>query len=264
MLKQERDKAILNRKNNDMGALMLRVASQAIVQSNTLSESEGNNEVKESLETDWDEVDDDDYLEDDTTSITYEQESYQWAKEFIWSDGERVVHCFKVYLVMLQTMVEGELLLTNHCIYFRKMGDEIDVMTQEPIPEEGEDKTEFEERRWRLNRLIEVHIRRYMLRSQALELFFADTHELFVNFSNGRKDRDLFFTKLRYYCKVPMLSPPKSLNPSSTFSKSNVTELWQKRKISNFEYLMQLNLYSGRSYNDITQYPIFPWCVQSK
>ena len=29
----------------------------------------------------------------------------------------------------------------------------------------------------------------------------------------------------------------------------------------NFEYLMKLNTLAGRSYNDITQYPIFPWVI---
>ena len=31
--------------------------------------------------------------------------------------------------------------------------------------------------------------------------------------------------------------------------------------MTNFEYLMHLNTIAGRSYNDITQYPIFPWII---
>ncbi|CAD6239322.1 unnamed protein product [Miscanthus lutarioriparius] len=37
--------------------------------------------------------------------------------------------------------------------------------------------------------------------------------------------------------------------------------LLPSRQISNFEYLMELNTLAGRSYNDITQYPVFPWVV---
>ena len=33
------------------------------------------------------------------------------------------------------------------------------------------------------------------------------------------------------------------------------------KKISNFEYLMQLNFLSGRSYKDIMQYPVMPWIL---
>ena len=38
---------------------------------------------------------------------------------------------------------------------------------------------------------------------------------------------------------------------------------WQTRSISTLEYLMWLNIYSGRSFNDLTQYPVFPWLVQN-
>jgi hypothetical protein len=34
-------------------------------------------------------------------------------------------------------------------------------------------------------------------------------------------------------------------------------------KISNFEFLMWLNLISNRSYADLTQYPIFPWIIKN-
>jgi hypothetical protein len=36
---------------------------------------------------------------------------------------------------------------------------------------------------------------------------------------------------------------------------------WRQREISTFEYLMELNLLAGRSYNDLTQYPVFPWVL---
>ncbi|NXK02254.1 WDFY4 protein, partial [Herpetotheres cachinnans] len=36
---------------------------------------------------------------------------------------------------------------------------------------------------------------------------------------------------------------------------------WQKREISNFDYLMYLNTLAGRSYNDYMQYPVFPWVL---
>jgi hypothetical protein len=40
-----------------------------------------------------------------------------------------------------------------------------------------------------------------------------------------------------------------------------VTDAWRKREISNMEYLMHLNLLAGRSYNDLTQYPVIPWVL---
>ena len=36
----------------------------------------------------------------------------------------------------------------------------------------------------------------------------------------------------------------------------------QRGEISNFQYLMHLNTLSGRSYNDLMQYPVFPWIIK--
>lgn len=58
-----------------------------------------------------------------------------------------------------------------------------------------------------------------------------------------------------------MLRSPKSLNPRTVFKKSRLTELWKKRKVSNFEYIMELNKMAGRTFNDIMQYPVFPWIL---
>lgn len=37
---------------------------------------------------------------------------------------------------------------------------------------------------------------------------------------------------------------------------------WRVGEMSNFDYLMYLNLASGRSFNDLSQYPVFPWVIQ--
>jgi hypothetical protein len=42
----------------------------------------------------------------------------------------------------------------------------------------------------------------------------------------------------------------------------SLQEAWVHRKITNFEYLMHLNFISGRSFNDLGQYPIFPWIIK--
>ena len=50
-------------------------------------------------------------------------------------------------------------------------------------------------------------------------------------------------------------------NPSRLLRVSKLTNKWVEREISNFEYLMQLNTISGRTYNDLAQYPVFPWVI---
>ena len=42
-----------------------------------------------------------------------------------------------------------------------------------------------------------------------------------------------------------------------------VTKLWRKRKINNYDYLMKLNAIAGRSKNDLSAYPVFPWVLSN-
>lgn len=40
-----------------------------------------------------------------------------------------------------------------------------------------------------------------------------------------------------------------------------VTAAWQRGHITNFDYLLFCNLAAGRSFNDLTQWPVFPWLI---
>ena len=44
--------------------------------------------------------------------------------------------------------------------------------------------------------------------------------------------------------------------------QAKVKQEWVQGKISNFDFLMHLNMFAGRSYNDLTQYPVFPWVLK--
>jgi len=118
---------------------------------------------------------------------------------------------------------------------------------------------EFRNRRWKLDRLVECYGRRYLLQNSGVELFFADCPEIFLAF-NSPGELHRFFRHLRKQ-NVPLLMTGPSLNPTHIFQRLPWTELWKKRQISNFEYLMRLNIIAGRSYNDITQYPVLPWIL---
>lgn len=56
---------------------------------------------------------------------------------------------------------------------------------------------------------------------------------------------------------------PLALKPNwfDRFCKLNLFKLFQRGEISNFQYLMHLNTLAGRSYNDLMQYPVFPWIL---
>lgn len=40
-----------------------------------------------------------------------------------------------------------------------------------------------------------------------------------------------------------------------------LTSLWYTGQITNFEYLTHLNKHAGRSFNDLMQYPVFPFIL---
>ncbi|XP_042504865.1 BEACH domain-containing protein C2-like isoform X3 [Macadamia integrifolia] len=114
---------------------------------------------------------------------------------------------------------------------------------------------------WLMSSLHQIFSRRYLLRRSALELFMVDRTNFFIDFGSTEG------WKIAYQAIVQ--ARPPCLNnvylatqrPEQLLKRSQLMERWAKWEISNFEYLMQLNTLAGRSYNDITQYPIFPWIL---
>jgi len=50
-------------------------------------------------------------------------------------------------------------------------------------------------------------------------------------------------------------------SPKQIFKLSNMMQRWQRREISNFDYLMYINTVAGRTYSDLNQYPVYPWVL---
>jgi hypothetical protein len=49
--------------------------------------------------------------------------------------------------------------------------------------------------------------------------------------------------------------------PHKLLKELPLTQRWQRREISNFDYLMHLNHYAGRTQYDLSAYPVFPWVL---
>ncbi|OWK02816.1 hypothetical protein Celaphus_00010604 [Cervus elaphus hippelaphus] len=135
------------------------------------------------------------------------------------------------------------------------------------------------------NQLREVHLRRFNLRRSALELFFIDQANYFLNFpcktggaaasspSQAPRPQPSLIpphTQVRnqVYSWLLRLRPPtqgylSSRSPQEMLRASGLTQKWVQREISNFEYLMQLNTIAGRTYNDLSQYPVVRACSPS-
>jgi hypothetical protein len=107
--------------------------------------------------------------------------------------------------------------------------------------------------------LREMHARRYNLRHTALEFFSVSGTNHLINFGSTVL-RDKVFRCIKEQ-DTPSLIYAGLRNGATLLAKSGLIKRWQQRKISNFEYLMQLNTLAGRTYNDLNQYPVFPWVL---
>ncbi|KAH8875097.1 Neurobeachin-like protein 2 [Schistosoma japonicum] len=112
--------------------------------------------------------------------------------------------------------------------------------------------------RWSLLKLREIHLRRYNLRRSAIEIFFDNNSNYFFNFETSIRNK---FYSLVMSLRLPRLIYNQGRNPRETLKLSGLTERWVNREISNFEYLMRLNTIAGRTFNDLGQYPVFPWIL---
>uniref|UniRef100_A0A672I199 Neurobeachin-like 1 n=1 Tax=Salarias fasciatus TaxID=181472 RepID=A0A672I199_SALFA len=192
-------------------------------------------------------------LEDDILDLPEDdpaaEEAGQKEKLVLWEECE---------LVTVVDVVPGRLELTTQHIYFYDGSQE---------KEEGVGH-DF---KWPLSQVREVHLRRYNLRRSALEIFLIDQTNYFLNFKKEVtlgvgvpprisavrvSDGNDFNPTGQKQSVQPRLRPkPSAVCFCPSFQK------WVNREISNFDYLMQLNTIAGRTYNNLAQYPVFPWIL---
>ena len=122
-----------------------------------------------------------------------------------------------------------------------------------------------------------IFIKSYFYQRTAMEIYTLDYKSYFFNFKTNN-DLSNYLNQildLIHYREIKtedhkgkkLLGYEQIFNNTEKKIKSyyisNKTEEWQNYKISTLEYLMWLNIYSGRSFNDLTQYPVFPWIISN-
>lgn len=118
-----------------------------------------------------------------------------------------------------------------------------------------------------LDDIEEIYPRTHFHHASAIEIFLNSGKSYFVNFQNMSSETALanIHQQLsrRSIFRGKLSEIRLSCNPDlkHLFEQTGFTEKWVHGQITNFEYLMALNFFSGRSINDISQYPIFPWIL---
>ncbi|KAJ8404707.1 hypothetical protein AAFF_G00335700 [Aldrovandia affinis] len=119
--------------------------------------------------------------------------------------------------------------------------------------------------KWMFSEIRAVFSRRYLLQNTALEVFMANRTSVMFNFPDQATVKKVVYSLPRVGVGtsygLPQARRISLATPRQLFKSSNMTQRWQRREISNFEYLMFLNTIAGRTYNDLNQYPVFPWVL---
>jgi hypothetical protein len=182
------------------------------------------------------------------------------------SENEQMVFGKRCQLIEKFKIWKGSLYLYRDKLYFYINTFEISNYFSSQTKElKSFDKLK---RMWNISSIKDMKIRRLNQRRSAIELFFKDGHSIYINFNAckpAEKDVAAFYQKLKSVISLsnPKLDPTKLMYfvPSKQFDALRLTERWLHGELSNFEYLMEVNLSSGRSYNDLSQYPIYPWVL---
>ena len=119
--------------------------------------------------------------------------------------------------------------------------------------------------KWHFNEIRAIFSRRYLLQNIALEIFVANRSSIMFAFADRRTVEKVVNILPRVGVGprygLPHARHTSLASPQQLFRSSNMTQKWQRREISNFEYLIYLNTIAGRTYNDLNQYFIFPWVL---
>ncbi|XP_016145034.1 lipopolysaccharide-responsive and beige-like anchor protein isoform X3 [Sinocyclocheilus grahami] len=165
-------------------------------------------------------------------------------------------------LVAPAVVVKGTLSITALELYF-------EVDEEDPSFKNIDPKilayTEGLHGKWQFTEIRAVFSRRYLLQNTALEVFMANRTAVMFNFPDAATVKKVVHCLPRVGVGtnfgLPQTRRISLASPKQLYKASNLTQRWQRREISNFEYLMFVNTISGRTFNDLNQYPVFPWVI---
>ena len=106
------------------------------------------------------------------------------------------------------------------------------------------------------NEIEEILERRFLLMWQAVEIYLKNGKSYFFNFltrENCKSFLEIF--------KKNNITKDKIHEKNYFRSQKYITSKWVEERLSTYEYLLFVNKYSSRTFNDSNQYPIFPWII---
>ncbi|XP_068135240.1 lipopolysaccharide-responsive and beige-like anchor protein isoform X2 [Hyperolius riggenbachi] len=197
----------------------------------------------------------DSLLEDDDTLSTLEEKDLE-------NLSGPVSLSTPAQLIAPSIVLKGTLSVTSFELYFEVDEDDPNFKKIDP---KILAYTEGVHGKWLFTEIRAIFSRRYLLQNTALEIFMANRVAVMFNFPDQSTVKKVVHCLPRVGIGtnfgLPQTRRISLASPRQIFKASNMTQRWQHREISNFEYLMFLNTIAGRTYNDLNQYPVFPWVI---
>ncbi|XP_065209719.1 neurobeachin isoform X2 [Planococcus citri] len=168
----------------------------------------------------------------------------------------------KAKLIAPGVMAPGIMSITSTELYFEVDEDDSEF---KKIDTEVVKYCDHLHGKWYFSEIRAIFARRYLLQNVAIEIFLASRTSIMFAFSDQNTVKRVIKALPRVGVGIkygiPQTRRASMMSPRQLMRSSNMTQKWQRREISNFEYLMFLNTIAGRSYNDLNQYPVFPWVL---
>ncbi|OQU82107.1 hypothetical protein SORBI_3006G173200 [Sorghum bicolor] len=174
---------------------------------------------------------------------------------------ERIIVELPSLMVRPLKVVRGTFQVTSKRINFIIDEHSNDSNIDDAASTSGQCDQQDKDRSWLISSLHQIYSRRYLLRRSALELFMVDRSNFFFDFGDIDARKNAY--RAIVHTKPPNLNDIflATQRAEQILKRTQLMQRWANWELSNFEYLMELNTLAGRSYNDITQYPVFPWVV---
>ena len=176
-------------------------------------------------------------------------------------------------LVTTEYIYFGKMYFLKYCIYFESEKEDprdnnktIDIYIKYVISNRYKDNISMKEKSVLIFfiDIQEIIQRRTLLVNQSIEIFHKNGKSYFFNFFRTENVK-----KAYSYFNDININLWKNKLPKFIFNinnnKDDIKKLllsYNKGKKSNYEYILYLNKYSTRTYNDLSQYPVFPWLVK--
>jgi factor associated with neutral sphingomyelinase activation len=108
---------------------------------------------------------------------------------------------------------------------------------------------------WKVRNVVATACRYNGLRDCALEIYFRDSSSISSSVL-------LAFERKRDREQLLRFLPRHAWSFTDKEFLEAVVKAWRTNQISNFDYLLALNAAAGRSFQDLSRYPVFPWLIK--